>query len=362
MKKRKTLLIIIFIILVDVLVFYVNRAKDYEITYKTNNGEIVEKYDKKLKMYSFTININNKKYETVSKHDYIHTKKLIHGVSMFENGDTICVYLMSDKVELYPICNDGNELISYSLVNRKDEFYKLKSVNEDKKTVGNINVNTNLNKNILIWNHYGFTNINGDKVNILNNESYTDEYSFAISNYILVPNYDEKYEFKSFYIIDMTNNKSIKWDIDKEISSDFYFLGEYKNKGYIIDSKKQVEYEINPKKKTIEEVSKNGVGKIWDEGWKEESIVRLSSNKYEFNIPNFVNYHIKDNKLYLTPKNMSNVLVSNLNITKIIKQDGLDVYYLVGNKLYYYSPFYGEVLVAEYSEFEFNKGLSIYIY
>ena len=70
-----------------------------------------------------------------------------------------------------------------------------------------------------------------------------------------MPNYDQKYEYNSFYIINMTNNKiqNIILKKKKVISSDYYINGVVNDKIYIFDSDKLKQYVINPKKGKIEE-------------------------------------------------------------------------------------------------------------
>lgn len=369
MNRRKKILLASSFILVTliILVLIINFEKNYSIKYKKDGINIKETYDKELKYYYFQVTYKDKKYELGIQNKFLHKKKLINKVSFLENEENICLYLISEYIDTYPICYKSKNPVVYSLMedNFKD-LYKFNKITYSKENFNSIKVNTFLYKNLAVWNHNGFSFLNDKKskdLNLLKNESYYDESSFKIDKYLLLPNYDEEYSFKRFYVIDLKKGKVSKWDMDTELSYNFYYLGELNKKGYIIDKKSNIEYEIIPSKKRIVSISENQVGKVYDNGWTEISMAKLIGNNFIFEKNKPLNYEFKNNNIYLKYyKGRINYLVTQEKVDKLVSQDETGVYYLVKDKLYYYSPYFGNVEMIQYSEFEFNDFTSVYIY
>lgn len=369
MKRRKKFILFIFLIIILVLCFmlFINREKDYTTKYKKDGMTINESYNKELRFYYFLVKYKNRKFELGIKNKYLHKKELIKKVNILENENDICLYLKSDEIDTYPSCYRGNKSVSYSLMGEEfADLYSVKKINYSKTEFNSIKVNTLLSKNIAVWNHKGFSLLNSDGIkdlNILENESYYDENSFSIDKYILIPNYDDKYSFNMFYVIDLLKGKVSKWNIDTDLSYNFYYLGEINKRGYIIDKKSSIEYELNPTKKKITIVSENQIGKVYDNGWNEVSMTKLVSNDFFFEKNTPLKYKLKNNNIYLKYyKGQKDILVTNEVVDKLVSQKDDDVYYTVKDKLYHYSPYYGNVEMIQYSEFEFNQYASVYIY
>ena len=368
MKKRSKLIIIIIIILcTTAVILFSRREKDYTVVYKVDGYEISEQYNKNTKSYYFSTTMNNKIYEIAITNDNLHKKQLINNIDLISNENDECLYMKSEVLNTYPTCHNGEEFIAYSLSDIKDDsFYKLKEYNEKKDNFGNINIFSLVDKTIAIWNHFGFDYISNDKkepIKLIKKDSYLDNYSFAVDNYIILPDYDDEYSFNKVYLINLKNGDTNTWKLDYSINYDFYILGIKDKKAYLIDKKAKIEYELNPKNKSIDLISKNGQGKIWTGKWEDESIVKLANESYSFKEDSAIDYYIKDNRLFASISNdKKEIELSKQQVDKIINIDGLNIYYLSKNKLYYFSFYSGEILCLEYNEFEFNKGLSIYIY
>ena len=71
-------------------------------------------------------------------------------------------------------------------------------------------------------------------------------------------------------------------------------------------------------------------------------------------------YKLEDNNLYWFVNN-TKIKISNQNVTKIIKNDKENIYYLVGDELYMYNYYLGEVLLLTNFEWEFNNNNMIYL-
>ena len=368
MNKRNKILICIVIALVTTgVIIFSRKPKDYSITYDIDGYHIYEKYEKDLNMYYFSTTIDENIIEIAVNNNYLHNKKLISEIKNITTDDVQCLYMKSQNLNTYPICiKDGNN-VAYSILNLEDDsFYKLKEYKSTNNTYGNIEVFSITDKKIAIWNHYGFDyfeDINKKGLTLLKSESYRDNHSFIVDEYIILPDYDSKYQFDKVYLIDLKKGSTSTWNLGANINYDFYILGIKDSKAYLIDKKDKVEYELIPKNKKINVISKNGIGKIWSDKWEDESIVKLSTGDYSFKENSIFSYEIKNDKLIMKIINSDNeITVSNKKIDKIIQSDNMGAYYLSKNELYYFSHYTGEVLCMRYSEFEFNKGLSIYIY
>ena len=131
----------------------------------------------------------------------------------------------------------------------------------------------------------------------------------------------------------------------------------------MFDRKNGVEYSIDPKKKIVEKITEDGIGKAYLDGWKEVSITKLSSNDYFFSKKQVFNYSLDEKGLILKYANSKiPILVSMKKPDKIVSQKNDEIYYLVGDKLYMYSLKSGEILLLSFSEWEFNNMNSVFIY
>lgn len=365
---RRLIITACLLALIIIISIYITRAKDYTIDYVVDETSITEKYNKKLKYYLFNFDFDDVKFEMAINSKYLSNKKLILGVEKYEKDDTICIYPKSKVLKTYPLCKTNEEYISFDLIDGISEFYSSNSVEDEDDSVNykSVKVSNLDDLNILIWSHYGYYYINSKKqeeIRLFSNDIYGDTYSFQVDKYVIIPNLDEQYSFNSFVVINLENGKKSTIELDEPINYDYYFLGSHKKNGYIVDKKDKKEYVINPYKKKVEVVSKNGVGMIWNDGFVEESVTRLAKNTYAFYEDSGCNYHVLDDKLYLTMfEGANNILISERKIDKIVVQKGLDVFFISKNKLYRYNTYIGEKEILDYSELEFNKNISIYIY
>lgn len=369
-KKVKIFVSILFISIIFYAVWQVFIEKsDYEIGYRISGFDITEMYRSKEKLYYFSATSTDEVYDIVLESDLKSKRKLIDNAELYIKGDKRCLYLLSSTLKTYPICFDGGKRVDYFKI--KDDLsidFSQENISSPKKTTfANIEVQNLFDRKLAIWNHSGFIYFSSDtyrQLDFFEEENYADEYSFQIGKYVLIPNYDEKYNFTRFYLLDMETGKTKVWNLGISINYNFYFLGFYEDKGYIIDRKERNEYELDPKKQKINIISQNGMGKVWDgQIWKELSMTKLVNDDYHFNNDLPIDFSIEKNKIYMYYfKGRMGIEISDRNISKIVKSYGHEVFYIVNDSLYSYSPYHGEILLAHYSEWEFNKDNTIYIY
>lgn len=378
-KKKKillTMVLVFIIILAMILTFFLTREKNYSIEYTVDNFKITESYDRELKRYHFKMEKDDESYETISTHKYVGKKNLIERIDVFEEEEEKehCIYPHSAKLELYPQCSKDDQKIDIALLESDNsDFYERPKVKRQQSTYKNISLNATNGLKFLIWAHKGYISLSGEKAKgdtygdsgptFLQNESYYNKLSYQLDEYVLTPNYDQEYSFDTLFIFNFKKGSLTEWKLDFEISYNSYYLGDYEGKIYLFDRKNEVEYALNPKKKKMEIVTKDKMGKVYLEDWKDVSVTKLSSKEYTFEKKENYIYKIQDDKLVLQYYgSKEKIVVSKQPISSIVAQRGEKVYYLVKDKLYEYSPKYGEVLLLTYSEWAFNSLNAIYIY
>ena len=365
MRKKVVCALIVLIPVMTIAVILLCRNTNYEIDYKLKNFNIKEKYYSERKLYYFETSYMGNNYEIAINSAYIG-RELINDIEVLSEDDTTCMYFKSNKLSTYPVCTKGKELISHDIINLGGfEDFMLEEKTVLNKKYKNIKLNTVDDERILIWNHFGYYHITKNsfkEIKLFKNELYQDQNSFQVDKYIIVPDYDQKYEFNKFYIINIDAKSVDELIFDGKISFNYYYMGSIDNKGYIFDKKNMIEYEIIPSRSKIEIVSKGDYGKIWRDKWEEISLVKLKNNEYTFDSDLNFNYIIKDNKMYCKYyKSMKNVLVSE-NVDEVIYSNEEKVYYITNGRLFAYSPYIKKYELIEYDEISFNKGLTIYIY
>lgn len=366
-KRKRRIVAGLFIAIIIVSIYLYFRPKNYEKDYPVGDVTVSEKYDKKRKLYQFKTFLNDKEYTLILEGKYTVKRKLISEATVLDVEEESCVYFKSDSFDTYPICYKGDERVDYDLISSKDDSYFTREVATRKKdSFKNITLYQDDERNYLIWNHKGYYYLNAstkEEFNFLEQESYYNKLSIRVGEYVITPNYDEEYVFKSFYLFDMKKGQMKKWDIKEEISLNSYYLGEKDGIAYLVDRKNKKEYAINPKRRKIEIIDKDGMGRIWDDEWEEVSMTKLINSDFIFEHKGNFTYYIEENKLFM--QNSSNkdiVMVSDRDISKLVDIEGDRVYYLVGAELYVYSPRDGEQKLLEYSEFNFNDINSVFIY
>lgn len=354
MKKLVVFIITTVIIFILFLYSYFS-ASDYSLNYQINDVKIEETYVKEHKLYHFIFTYNDLEYSVISSDKYTNKRKLINDISIEEEDSKICLIPKSDIINVYPICSMDKELISYQY---NDEIKM-----NNKETFNNINIYDYDSKNYLLWNYSKFLFLNEnkkDEIKLFTKEVYSLNLIMQYKNYLVVPDYDNNYSFNKLYMIDVdklkVNNISLRYDI----YFDSNFLG-YKDKLiYLYDKKQEQEYYINTKKGKIYRTS----NKILINGdWEKASTHKLKNENATFQNDIFYKYKIIDNKLYgYIFDNEYMTKITSQEVKKIVKQDGLNLYYISENVLYKYNPNEGIKALLSYSEWDFNYNNMIFIF
>ncbi len=363
-KKKLFFLLLIFLIFLFFFFFY---NSDYEKEYYVNDIKIVEKWNKNAQRYIFSFETKGKDFLVSLKHKYIHKKKLIGQIKIKEKGNGVCIFPESKEIEMFPLCKIDDEAISYHLIMDEELIssnYKSELSYEEKK-YNNVMTYALKNNKYYLWNYKGFTVVsnNGTKeIKLFDEDVYNIPLVIKVEHFLLVANYDEKFNFHKFYVIDTKKDKVRELEFEKEISFDSLFLGVFNKKAYLLDKKNKIEYEINPKKMLIQKVSKDNEGKILkNDIFESIGMNALISGEKVFTHKELTKYLLDTNTLYQVQENYKTKITDKI-VRDIIFYKENTVYYLVNETLYSYNNKEGEVPILSHFEWNFNYKNMIFIF
>ena len=361
MKKiKKIAFLILLIIIIFIFIFIRYKSYTYETKYFINEYEIIEKYNTKDKKYTFYIKSDNKIFPYILSKKYIRNKELINEIKVYDNEKGLCILPISKKVDFYPVCYNDEEYTFYNLSNINIKDFEYNKITENLKQKDKIKIHYTNNQKFLLFNYNGFYYINEDSIKnieLFEKDIYTLDLIYQMNEYIIIPNYNENYYFTKFFVINMNNGKTKEINCENEISFTSKFLGDFKNKIYLLDKKEKKEYRIDINKLKIEEIEYTI---LKDNKLQKTNFNELNNNNLVFdNIP-INTYDIKDINLY-QKIDKYRILITNKKVDKIIKEEKDTIYYLVKDNLYMFNNIYGEVLLINNFEWNFNNTNMIYI-
>ena len=367
MKKLRILILLIIVSFSFFLIAYFKK-RNYELSYKIKKYAVTERYIKKDNKYYVTIKNNKDEYFFIIENDYSRKRKLVNNIKLVKNDNIKCLSITFNGEKQTPSCKNRDGYISYRTV---DEEIKKKLdsklfknyKNEKSKEHKNINVNTLYGKKILLWNYHGFyylSNKKNKEIKLFNNDTYNASLIGQIDEYLILPNYDESYEYKSFKVLNTENLKEKTLKLNDNLSEDSYILGTNEDSIFYYDRKYHQEFEFVPYKNKYRLVNNY----IYENGKKKDkSEIYLANNDAEFKYDTTYSYKLIDGNLYRYNKyNSYSEKITNLNVKEIVKEDNENVYFISDNKLYVYSDKYGDTLLLEYFELNFNYKNIVYIF
>jgi hypothetical protein len=367
-RRRIALIIILFILLLALYLIF--RARDYEKKYQIKDYEIVEKFNKKKKIYFYQITKEDYLWEFIVEHKYINKRKLLTDIEWLETTDTICIIPKSEQLTTYPQCQKDSENLSFHLVSEEmkeklgDSWFL--SLNSTPLTYEKIDIKNIDDYTYYIWNYKGFYRVNKNQqqtIQLFDKDIYDISSVATVNDFLVIPDYNEAYYFNKFYLLDKKSAKTSTWEFKDSLYFDGYYLGKYKNSLFYIDRKTKIEWEIDPKKKRMRKIgTEYKEGKIFQNNdWQKISVTKLINEPQYFTNDEIYRYEI-NNGLYLIFKNSQiKKKITNRDVKEVIARIEDKVYYIAGHTLYYYSDITGEVEVMSYFEWNFNYKNMIFI-
>jgi len=396
MNKKVKLIILLSNLLILILIcksiFHIDSIS-YEIRYKDNEFNIKETH--KTHTY-IEIKAKDKIYP-IRIYDKLKEKRVINKVYYYKDETHECLLpLINNKVTIDMMCYNNDVIYNYSTIsgnNKKlDEYIKTiktYNINKFKDNIDNTeSINTiklykdNKIDNVVAITTYKGINVSGKNINLFKTDIYNNKISTFIDHYYIIADYENDYEFKYFYVVNLLNKEISKIKSKEEISLDSYIQGIVDNKVYLYDKDNEKQYRIDIEKKEIELIS-NGDSVKYYKNKKWEAINKNKANKelyfdnstldndftdYDYVIKSDDYYYLFDKNdseydLYRVDKNNLEIrkFIVKVPTTKIHHKNNY-IYYEYKNKLYYYSDATGIKTILENSEFEFNNTIKYYIY
>lgn len=393
----KTLLILLVILFSLKLVIYFFN-KGHKVSYTIGNFNIVETHTSKDNNYYFEIkhedfSINFQVFKNGKK------EKIIDNIKYFDEGSYKCILpIFKGKNILTDImCLKGDTITYYQNLNNKkiDEFAEtLKKYGYDKnnyidKSKGTklSNTKTIYNSNILD-NHYlameTYTGVNlfnskNKTVKLFNDDVYKRPISIFTDKYYIVADYNEKYAFKKFFVVNIINGNLKEIRSYEEISFDSIMQGAVKDDIYLFDKDSETQYKISLKHETVEKVATKDNIKYYNGKWGTMTLKEAISGKTFDNYLSKENPDydkvIKVNKYYYFYKKQDNgydiyradtqdekiktYIFTTTNIDSIIYINDY-IYYKNGTSFYYY--YNGSKKIITNTELEFNNDIYLGVY
>lgn len=410
-----TIIYIIFQIIFQItshghIVEYKIKSNDtkYEIkeilTYREKNEENNYYFEIKDGNNLFNFQI----FEDLEKKNYV-----IKDIHSFKNNDYSCIYpiFKTEKQLTDILCIKDNIIYPYQSIkgqNKEIDDFKtgLEGVYSEKKYISN-NTNTLKKESIIIYrdnlikkhflsleNYKGIYLVNTEdiykKIELFMNDSYKKDIStFYLDKYITA-DYNQKYSFNEFYVLNIKNGKQEKILSNKALNLDGYIMGSLEDKIYIYDNSDKEQYSVNIKNNSISKVGNTSSGiKLYENNkWIDYSSYDAYENKVTFNeykindtkyseysridkIGNkasgyYYFYKKKGNKYVVYRASVQNdavltYLFETTNIENVIYDDNY-IYYINGNDICYYRDDLYVKKVVTNKELEYNTSLKFGLY
>lgn len=369
MSKKKLRLLLIIFLIITFLLLIIFKDNSYSKVYDIDEYKVTEEFNDKQSYYYFQIKYNSLDYELLINRKY-SGEKLITNITKYSEKEELCLVLELTIGNSTLVCSKDNKLINWNLIsdNLKDKIPSelIKEYSENSYTEKDITIFNNIDSKIYIWNYKGFDIIENGKLktlNIFDDDVYDTNLIAKVNNYIIIPNYNQKYNFNKIIILNTKTDEIEEWELNYEISYDSYVMGSYENSIYLVDTKNKIQYELVPHKQKARIIAtKNSQGLVYKKEWQKMTVNKMVNNKERFIFNNIYNYQISNHILHLSYINSPNTIqVTNNQVDKIVAINDNEVYYLSQNKLFYFNIYDGEKLLAQKEEWLFNNENKVFI-
>ncbi len=391
MKSKYKLVLMLLTIILLIIMCKVTLSLNhlnYSLKINKNKFNIREEYSKD---YTYIkIKVNNKIYSLYVKDK---GRKLIDNVYYYKDNKYECLLpIINGVIKSDMMCYNDNTIYNYYNLKTKDDAldnyvssikeYNIENFidNTDKfSKIDYIMFYNNIDKNVAITTYDGLIS-NYSSIKLFNKDVYNNIISAFIDKYYIIADYNKSYEFNKFVVTNLKNQKTFKIKSKYDISFDSYVQGIVDNKLYIYDKDNNSQYEIDIDKKRVNLLSNSKKIKVYkNHSWgyvsknsediyfeNEEENLSLDSFDHVIKYGNYYYLFKKVNKSYeLYRSDINNMEVYEYLITvptiKINYNEDY-IYYVNGNKLYYYSDSTGLKTILENPELEFNETIKYYIY
>lgn len=417
MKKVVKIIIIIImgllIIKLGIKIFGKGHKLEYKLKEERISFKISEQLIRNTKDESNSYNISVKTPKSIFYYQIANSfkdsKKIIKEIKYYKDNNYECLLpiFKDDKVLTDVICKISNKYYNYTAIsgdNKKlDKFInnisqynydnfkdKLDQKEKEKNTIIYKNIEK-LDDKIILDNYKGIyilDNQNIDNIELFEKDIYKKHINELNDKYYLIADYNNKYEFHKFYIIDIISGDKSTITSNEAISLDSYIQGSYGENIYLFDKSNKVQYEINVKNKTVKKVENVAKEiKIYNiNKWTKTDIYEATEEQIKFNYyeqknndnyfkidkvgqneTGYYYYYSKTSNKYdvfrsnVKSKKQKTYLFTTDDISRIVYKED-KIYYISDNYLKVYSDKTGIKTILKCDELRFNDNLKFYIY
>lgn len=383
----------------------------YLINTQNNKFEIEETYQKKSKNHSAGYSLQIHKGTTVFPIHVTAEKeknKIIESIYYFENENYQCIFPVGDLIQSDVLCQMDNTIYPYQNITGMDlevdafvqtlekqgyDATQFKDRRSIVKTMNGISIYDNLVKNHKI----GMEHYKGlyllDSTNLIQNRTLftNDIYQKSVETfqdkYYVVADYNQKYEFHEFYVINMITKKETKIVSNKAISFDSYIQGVVDNAIYLLDCSNKKQYRIHLSEKTVTKIGDIDLGvQVYVEGkWetrtmydalKQDTYFTMGTLPDEINKNRYVHFDEVRDYYYLYEAGETGYLVYRVqkevpsiryfvttisDFAQVVYIDDY-FYWKENDAIYYYHDATGIRTVIQNGELSFNSNLQFGVY
>lgn len=367
--------------------------------------------------YYFKILVGDNTFSLRTFYNFKNSSKIIKNVYYYNDDEYSCILpvFKYDLILSDIICKKNNGIFYYyhdlkgidsgldafalllNNSNYKADNWIDEAIYSKYDSINVYNDNVFLTDYMIITDYKGlyFVNSNLKKdfhIQLFNNDVYKEKIEYLYNNYYIVADYNQKFRFHQFNVIDVKNgNKSII-SSEEEISYNSYIQGAVDDKIYIFDcdSKKQYSVDINNKSVSRVGGESNGILIYQDGEWNRMNATAVGNKKIVFNKDNKSNgldfnnfdmikldileqygyyyyyyYQYIDGKYLIYRSNVEDdnliYLFTTSNLEKMFFNKDA-VYFVEGSYIKRYSDFYGIRNIVKYDELSFNGNINFYVY
>lgn len=401
MRKLFITLLIMFLMYLGIQVCFKMFTKSYVTIYQLNNIEVKETIvNDSNDYYNFEIKTPNNTFYLATYKNFNKKSNIIEDIKIFNNNKYECILpIFEDKTIISDIkCISNGVIKDYQLLKGNGELDKFANEIEEYKMLATeteiINKDTlTVYKNNLVDKHFiainsykGLYTINTNNVNTIYDTKLfaSDVYKRTISLYskdiYLVADYDQKFDFTVFKLVNVKDAEGSKITSKYNISFDSFIQGVVDDNVYIIDSNSKMQYKVDIDNKIVENITNGTKATHYENGeFTELEINQIINQKLKFKETNeVINNYTEFNKyqnyyyfykrvnggyeIYRTiDKKQFTYLFTAQDINEVICAKDY-VYYIDGNKIKYYNDTTGIKTVLENTEFTFNDNIKFYVY
>lgn len=422
MKKLFMLLVFLFILYFGIQVGFRLFEKEHFSEYKIVDGEndfyITEQYykgnNKSNGIYDITIKIKDSSFTLQTSHNFEKKSGIISNLKYYNSGTRECLYVIfsGNRVLSDVMCKTESGIrYFHDIPNPEEElkqfvsnlnYYNQNQWSEQKNDpVGEYPLTVypyNMIKNtyVGIETPKGMITVNDinlkkyANISMFQKENYARPISALVDQYYFTADYSETKNFYTFQLMNLVNNEVKTIVYQTPLSFNSYIQGVINHSVYLFDRDSRKQYEINIKKRTINEIGNSVDGiKYYDSGeWKTLDANEAYQTNLLFKMESNNDYsnmsYTKIDKVgneqsgmyYLYKKVGDKTQVYRSSIkkpeevtflfetTNISNVQYIDdyIYYIDGDLLKYYNVETGVRTLLEYEDFNFNQNLYYYVY